>query len=112
MLKYFGMAACEKCIATEFKRILYGRDIVDDFNYNIIAAFMTSHAKLIPLNRHGLKLLKDNLDATISSRATNAGVVTELNTSNVDVAGSCVQFTLKSNITPLKAINYIIKMLF
>lgn len=32
------------------------------------------------------KLLKDNLDATISSRATNAGVVTELNTSNVDVA--------------------------
>lgn len=32
------------------------------------------------------KLLKDNLDATISSRATNAGVVTELNTSNLDVA--------------------------
>lgn len=32
------------------------------------------------------KLLKDNLDATISSRATNAGVVTELNTSNTDVA--------------------------
>jgi hypothetical protein len=32
------------------------------------------------------KLLKDNIDDTISSKATNAGVVTELNTSNVDVA--------------------------
>jgi hypothetical protein len=32
------------------------------------------------------KLLKDNIDDTISSKATDAGVVTELNTSNVDVA--------------------------
>jgi hypothetical protein len=32
------------------------------------------------------KLLKDNLDASVSSRASNAGVVTELNTSSVDVA--------------------------
>lgn len=32
------------------------------------------------------KLLKDNIDTTISSRSTNTGIVTELNTSNVDVA--------------------------
>jgi hypothetical protein len=32
------------------------------------------------------KLLKDNLDTSLSSRASNAGVVTELNTSSVDVA--------------------------
>lgn len=32
------------------------------------------------------KLLKDNVDAQISTRATNAGVVNELNTSNVDIA--------------------------
>jgi hypothetical protein len=32
------------------------------------------------------KLLKDNLDISVSSRASNVGVVTELNTSSVDVA--------------------------
>lgn len=32
------------------------------------------------------KLLKDNINETVSSRATNSGVITELNTSNVDVA--------------------------
>ena len=32
------------------------------------------------------KLIKDNLDAQVSTRATNAGVITELNTSTVDVA--------------------------
>ena len=32
------------------------------------------------------KLLKDNLDDTVSSRSTDSGVITELNTSSVDVA--------------------------